>query len=174
MQRRSSLTVKKEEVQEIVTIKSTGFVVRGKQEEGLQAPQAQALLIQELEVNFDADLRLAMLQRLVQSQEEIKSQASQEEQLAKVVELGRLAAIASAKEKGIQKARSEYVKKQEGKKRQQQEAFMKTELPKLLEACRFMEVEDLKTSVTVFADRLQVKLTWEENESGELRCIPSI
>lgn len=170
MRRNSSLTVKTEEG--IEPVQSSGFVVRGKPEE-LPAPQAQALLIQELEVTFDADLRLAMLQRLVQAQGEIKAIADKEESLAKTIELGRLAAASKAKERGIQMARAEFAKKMEQQRKSQQKNFMEVELPKLLEATYFLPLEDRKVTLESFASPLQVKLTWEQ-VNDELRCIPSI
>jgi hypothetical protein len=144
---------------------------RPKNEISIQAeiPQAQALLIQELEISFDPDLCAAMIGRLVQAQQEINALTSNEEKLTKTVELGRLAAIEKARASGIQQARAEFAEKMKKLKREQQQKFIDIELPKLIGACELLSEEQMKETVEAFASRLKVEISWEETDAG-LQC----
>ena len=151
----------------VKTTKKSGMVRRPKAEiTPAPTQQAQAIAIQELNVSFDPDLRLAMLQRLVAAQSEIKQLAEDEEKLAKVIELGRLAATEKSRETGIQAARKEFAIKAEKYKQQEQQRFLDSELPELISACGFLPINDLKTTVESFASRLDIKLIWEETDEG--------
>ncbi|MFK0731381.1 MAG: hypothetical protein ACFKPT_02780 [Gloeotrichia echinulata GP01] len=165
----------KPESSEIEHQPPSGFIARPNQTSNPIAavPQAQALAIQELEISFDHDLRLAMIERLVQAQQEINSLATSEQKLAKVVELGRLAATEKAREDGVQIARAEFAAKLKKQKEAQQQQFLKSELPKLIQACEFMLEADMKITVEAFAARLDIKLNWEQTDEG-LRCVPVV
>ncbi len=134
-----------------------------------EIPQAQALLIQELEISFDADLCAAMIGRLVQSKQEIDALASDEQKLAKTVELGRLAATEKARLSGVQQARAEFAEKMKKFKLQQQQQFIDVDLPKLIDACELLSEEDMRKTVEAFASRFKIEITWEETDAG-LRC----
>jgi len=157
--------------EEKIEPQSKSVMVRKKEEitTTTPAPQAQALAIAELELSFDPDLRLAMIQRLVQAREEIEILTTHEQKLAKVIEIGRLTATEKAREDGVQQARAEFAIKAKKYKESQQKLFMEKELPQLIASCDFLPIDDLKATVEAFAARLDIKLKWEESDEG-LQC----
>lgn len=175
MPRTNTLAVNtKTETSEIEHQPPTSFIARPKGENTatVSVPQAQALLIQELETHFDPDLQVAMIKRLVQAQKEINALATDEQKIAKVIELGRLATVEKAREDGVQLARAEFAKKVAKHKKKQQQEFIRTQLPELIKACSSMPTEDMKSTVEVFSKRLDIDITWEETDEG-LRCNPT-
>ncbi|MCC5634636.1 hypothetical protein LC593_01995 [Nostoc sp. CHAB 5844] len=163
-----------EDTSALTTQEPQGFIARPNAPTlTVATPQSQAIAIQELEVSFDPDLRLAMIQRLVKAQEEIKSFASQEQQLTKVVELGRLTAVEKARQEGVQLARAEFAAKLKKQKEAQQQQFIKNELPQVINACAVMSESDMKHTVEAFAKQLDIKINWEQTDAG-LRCVPVI
>lgn len=168
--RNGTLAVQSDSEEKLETSPKSMLVRRKKEEiTTTPAPQAQALAIAELELSFDPDLRLAMLQRLVQSRQEIETLATHEERLAKVIEIGRLTATEKAREEGVQQARAEFAIKAKKYKESQQKLFMEKELPQLIAACDNLPINDLKLTVETFAARLDIKLKWEESDAG-LQC----
>jgi flagellar biosynthesis/type III secretory pathway protein FliH len=150
-----------------------GVMVRPKKKEEITtttpALQAQAVAIAELELSFDPDLRLAMIQRLVQARSEIEILTTHEQKLAKVIEIGRLTATEKARKDGVQQARAEFAIRAKKYKKEQQYLFMKNELPKLIASCDFLPIDELKSTVEAFAARLDIQLKWEESDEG-LQC----
>ena len=167
--RNGTLAVQPDSEEKIEPSKSV--MVRRKKEEITTTPalQAQALAIAELELSFDPDLRLAMIQRLVQAQSEIKALTTHEQKLAKVIEIGRLTATEKAREDGVQEARAEFAIKAKKYKESQQKLFIDRELPQLIASCDFLPIDELKSTVEAFASRLDIKLKWEESNEG-IQC----
>jgi hypothetical protein len=165
----SQLAVKAEE-QAIEQQQSTSLTRRKKQTEELApAEQAQAIALEELNISFDPDTRLAIIQRLVREHADIKTQSTQELQLAKALEIARLASIESARQRGVQEARAEAVAKRKLLLEQTKEKFIKQELPQLLDACEHLPYETMQKFINNFAERLGIKLQWEEIEGGEFK-----
>nr|MDZ8061878.1 hypothetical protein [Nostoc sp. EkiNYC01] len=163
----SSLTIPATETGEIQTQSKSGIARRKKEETIiLDVPQAQASLIQELELSFDSDLRLAMIQRLISAKKDINSLVYEEEKLAKTIELSTLVATEKARLDGIQKARAEFAAKMKKNKQQEQQTFIKNELPELISACDVLSAEEMRQTVEVFAARLDIKIQWEETDEG--------
>lgn len=169
MARNGTLAVQPDSEEKIEPSKSV--MARRKKEEITTTPglQAQALAIAELELSFDPDLRLAMIQRLIQARSEIEILSTHEQKLAKAIEIGRLTAAQLAREEGVQKARAEFAQKAKKYKELQQKMFMDNELPRLIEACADFTDDILKETVESFASRLDIKLKWEESDAG-LQC----
>ena len=164
-----ALTVQPESEEKIAS-PPKGVMVRRKKKDEIATTspplQAQAVAIAELELSFDPDLRLAMIQRLVESRAEIEILTTHEQKLSKVVELGRLAATEKAREDGIQEARAEFLIKAKRHKESQQRMFMEQELPRLMDACADFSDEILKETIESFAALLDIKLKWEESDVG--------
>lgn len=137
-----------------------------------QQPQGMALAIEELELNFDPDLRLAIIQRIVNNSQLIKQEVTQERQLTKALELARLEATNQAKNEGIQQARAEFAEKKKKEKAAAQQHFIKVELDQLIDGCLHLPYETMKATINAFAARLDIKLNWEELENGEFKCTP--
>ena len=170
MARNGTLAVQADSEEKIEPSKSV-MVRRKKEEITTTTPvlQAQAVAIAELELSFDPDLRLAMIQRLVQARSEIEILSTHEQKLAKAIEIGRLTAAQLARDEGIQQARAEFAIKAKKHRESEQKRFIDTELPQLIAACDFLSDDQLKSTVDTFADRLDIKLKWEESNEG-LQC----
>ncbi|MCC5619425.1 hypothetical protein LC605_31070 [Nostoc sp. CHAB 5836] len=168
--RNGTLTVQPDSEEKIAP-QPKGVMVRRKKEDLATTPalQAQAVAIAELELSFDPDVRLAMIQRLVQARSEIEILATHEQKLAKAIEIGKLAAAEIARDEGIQQARAEYAIKAKKYKESQQKQFVDIELPKLIASCDFLPTNELKSTVEAFAARMDIKLKWEESDEG-LQC----
>lgn len=146
-------------------------LTRRKKQEITPVAQAEAVAIEELITSFDSDLRMSMITRLVREHEAIKSQSTEELQLAKALELARLGAIDHAKEQGIQQARAEMAAKKKEQAELTKQQFVNVELPQLLDALDHLEYETMQRTVNGFAERLGVKLKWEDLPDGQFRCI---
>ncbi len=166
--RGSELTVKAEELET-----QPKGITRRKKEEISPVNKAQAIAIEELEIAFDDDLRMAIIQSLVRNKQLILQQASSERQISQALELARLEAIEKAREEGKQQARSEMALKKEEQKIAIQKQFVQVELPQLLDSCDYLGYEIMKKTIDDFAARVGVVLEWEELEDGEFRCTPS-
>ena len=166
--RGSELTVKAEELET-----QPKSITRRKKETIAPVKNAQAVAIEELEIAFDDDLRIAIIQSLVKNKQLILQQASSERQISQALELARLEAIEKAREEGKQQARSEMVVKKKEQKIAIQKRFVEVELPQLLDSCDYLGYETMKKTIDDFANRVGVVLKWEELENGEFRCTPS-
>ncbi|MBW4617512.1 MAG: hypothetical protein KME21_30730 [Desmonostoc vinosum HA7617-LM4] len=149
-------------------------IVRSKKEEIIPALTAMAVVIEQLEIAFDDDLRLAIFERLLRDQKLIHSQASEELEISQAMELARLEAIEKAREQGKQKARSQMAERKKKQLAVIQKQFIEVELPQLLDSCEYLGYEAMKQTVNTFAARVGVSLEWKDLEDGQFECIPSI
>ena len=168
--RGSDLTVPTE--QELDTTPKA--ITRRKNQAITATNQANAIAIQELEIAFDDDLRLAIIQGLVAKKQLILEESERERRVATALEIARLEAVENAREQGKQEARSQVALKKKQRKEEIQKQFIEVELPQLLDACDQLSYEVMKTTIDEFAARVGVKLKWEELEGGEFQCTPSI
>ncbi|MBD2208034.1 hypothetical protein H6G33_31065 [Calothrix sp. FACHB-1219] len=136
--------------------------------------QASAQAIEELEIAFDFDLRMAIIQRLVQDKQVILQLKDKERQIAEALELARLEAIEIAHEEGKQQARAKIVQKKAQQKAVTQQHFIDVELPQLIDSCDYLPYETMKQTINEFASRIGVKLQWRDLSDGQFECIPSI
>ena len=97
--RKGELTVQGTELQTSIEPQSRK-ITKGREQKIVPVPSAFALVIEQLEIVFDEDLRLAIFERLVREQQQIAQQVTEEEKLTKAVEIARLEAIEQAREKG--------------------------------------------------------------------------
>lgn len=149
-------------------------LTRRKKAEIAPLPKDQAVAIEELEIAFDDDLRMAIIQSLVKNKEWIKQQADTERASAEALELARLEAVNRAKEEGKQFAREKMAAKKRQQKADIQKRFIEVELPQLLDSCDYLEYEVMKQTINTFAARVGVSLEWKDLEDGQFECIPSI
>jgi hypothetical protein len=112
--RGSELTVP---IEETSVQTSSKAITRSKKTEIItHNQQASAQAIEELEIAFDFDLRMAIIQRLVQDKQVILQLKDKERQIAEALELARLEAMEIAREEGKQQARAKIVQKNLNKK----------------------------------------------------------
>lgn len=170
MARNNSLTITPQE-SKIEPPEPKTIAIQRQQETkiGVALPQAQALLIQELQISFDADLCSAMLKRLIDAQQQINALATEEQRLAKSIELSRLAAVEQAKLAGVQIARQEFAEQLKEQNLALQKKFISIDLPKLIETCKFLPEADMRLTVEKFAASAKVEVRWEETDAG-LQC----
>jgi hypothetical protein len=116
MVRKGELIVQGTEVQTSIESQPRK-IVKGREQKlaPVPMPSAFSLMIEQLEIAFDDDLRLAIFERLVREQQQIAQQATQEEKVTKAFEIARLEAIEQAKEKGKQSARAEIAQRKREK-----------------------------------------------------------
>ncbi|MFB2768589.1 hypothetical protein ACE1AT_04760 [Pelatocladus sp. BLCC-F211] len=174
MPRSSSLTVKANRSLETTNQNEPKTITRAKPDEtSITAPQAGAVTLQdyqELELVFDEDLRIAIIQRLIQDKALIQREVDEERKIAKALELARLVAVDKAKVEGRQQARAEVLVERKKQKSETQKHFIEIELPQLLETCEYLGYEVMKQTITQLAGRIDVTLEWEEKENGEYEC----
>lgn len=149
-------------------------IIKGREQKILPVQKHFALMIEQLEVAFDEDLRLAIFERLVREQQQIAQQATQEEKVTKAFEIARLEAIEQAKQKGKQSARAEIAQRKREKLAAIQKQFIDVDLEKLIDSCDYLPYETMKQTIDGFAAQVGVKLEWKELEDGQFECIPSI
>ncbi|MCC5639806.1 hypothetical protein LC593_29070 [Nostoc sp. CHAB 5844] len=148
-------------------------IVKGKSQSILPVPSAFAVVIEQLEMAFDEDLRLAIFERLIREQKNIAQQATEEEKIAKALEITRLEAIEQAKEKGKQSARAQMAQKKREQLAQAQQHFIDVELEQLIDSCDYLGYEAMKQTINTFAARMGVSLEWKELKDGQFECIPT-
>ncbi|NDJ26065.1 hypothetical protein GS682_31700 [Nostoc sp. B(2019)] len=136
--------------------------------------QSEAQVIEELEIAFDLDLRMAIIQRLVRDKHIIFEQQDKERQITEALEIARLEAIEKAKQEGKQQARAKMAQKKREQKREAQQHFIDVELEQLIDSCDYLPYEIMKQTIDGFAARLGVKLEWKDLDDGQFECIPSI
>ena len=169
------LTLVPDESTSIPEIQSKS-IVRRRKEEIVKTTDSStaATAIEELEVSFDPDLRMAIIARLVRDKALIKSAATQERQISQALELARIEAIDLARREGKALARTIIQEKKKQQKANAQKQFVEVELPQLLDSCDCLPYESMKKTVNEFAAHVGVKLEWKELENGEYECVPSI
>lgn len=133
-----------------------------------------AQAIEELEIAFDLDLRMAIIQRLVQDRHIILEQKDKERSITEALELARLEAIELAREEGKQQARTKMAQKKAQQKQKAQQHFIDVELEQLIDSCDYLPFETMKQTVNTFAARMGVSLEWKELEDGQFECNASI
>lgn len=136
--------------------------------------QSEAQAIEELEVAFDLDLRMAIIQRLVKEKEIILQQQNTERKTTEALEIARLEAMDRAREEGKQQARAKMAQKKREQKRNAQQHFIDVELEKLIDSCNELPYETMKQTIDEFASRLDVKLEWRELDDGKFECNASV
>ncbi|BAZ33764.1 hypothetical protein NIES4074_62780 (plasmid) [Cylindrospermum sp. NIES-4074] len=136
--------------------------------------QTSAQAIEELEIAFDFDLRMAIIQRLVKDKQSILQQTDKERQIAEALEIARLEAVEKAREQGKQEARAKIAQKKAQQKAATQQHFINVELEQLIDSCDYLPYETMKQTINEFAARVGVKLEWKDLEDGKFKCIPSI
>ncbi|MCC5618463.1 hypothetical protein LC605_25930 [Nostoc sp. CHAB 5836] len=154
--------------------RQTRGLVRGKKSQIIPASTAMAVVIEQLEIAFDDDLRLAIFERLVRDHKLIQELASEELQIAQAMELTRLEAIEKARSQGKQIARTQMADKKKKQLAAIQKQFIEVELPQLLDSCEYLGYEAMKQTVNTFANRVGVSLKWNDLDDGQFECIPSI
>lgn len=173
MARRGELTVQTTDTETSIETQPKS-IVRGKPQNITPAPSAQAVIIEELQIAFDDDLRLAIFKRLVKDQQIIQKQASDEKKIAKAMEIARLEAIEQAKDEGKQLARAEMAQRKREQLAATQKYFIDVELSQLIDACSYLGYETMKQTVESFASNVGITLEWKDLEDGQFECIPSI
>ncbi|WP_341531880.1 hypothetical protein WKK05_38400 (plasmid) [Nostoc sp. UHCC 0302] len=136
--------------------------------------QTSAQAIEELEVAFDFDLRMAIIQRLVQDKYIILQQKDKERSITEALELARLEAIELAREEGKQQARAKMAQKKAQQKAAAQQHFIDVELEQLIDSCDYLPFETMKQTVNTFANRIGVTLEWKDLSDGQFECIANI
>lgn len=149
-------------------------IVKGKEKSILPASTSFAVVMEQLEIAFDEDLRLAIFERLVREQQQIAQQVTEEEKIAKALEITRLEAIEKAREKGKQSARSQMAQRKKEQLAAIQKQFIEVELEQLIDSCNYLGYETMKQMINGFAARVGVSLEWRDLEDGQFECIPSI
>lgn len=172
MVRKSELTVTSPEETSIEP--QTKSIVKGKKEQIITNGTAFAVVLEKLEIAFDDDLRLAILERLIRDHKLIQSQASEELQIAQAMEVTRLEAIEKAREQGKQIARSQMAEKKKKQLAVIQKQFIDVELAQLLDSCDYLGYEAMKQTVNTFAARVGVSLEWKDLDDGQFECRASI
>ncbi|MBD2505600.1 hypothetical protein [Anabaena azotica] len=173
MARRGELTVQTTDTGTSIEAQPKS-IVRGKSQNITTAPSAQAVVIEELQIAFDDDLRLAILKRLIKDQQVIQEQASNEKKIAKAMEIARLETVEQAREEGKQLARAEMAQKKREQLAVTQKQFIEVELPQIIDACSCLSYETMKQTVENFASNVGITLEWKDLEDGQFECIPSI
>lgn len=172
MARKGELTVHETETGTIQTQPKS--IVKGKGQAITSTSSAFAVVIEQLEIAFDEDLRLAIFERLVREQKQIAQQVTEEEKITKALEIARLEAIEKARDKGKQSAREEIAHRKRKQLAAVQKHFIDVELEQLIDSCDYLPYETMKQTIDGFAARLGVKLEWKELDDGQFECIPSI
>ncbi|MBW4689671.1 MAG: hypothetical protein KME40_32405 [Komarekiella atlantica HA4396-MV6] len=173
MVRKGELTVQGTEVQTSIESQSRK-IIKGTEQKLVPVPSAFSLMIEQLEIAFDDDLRLAIFERLVREQQQIAQQATQEEKVTKAFEIARLEAIEQAKEKGKQSARKEIAQRKTEKLAAIRKQFIDVDLEKLIDSCDYLPYETMKQTIDGFAAQVGVKLEWKDLDDGKFECTPSI
>jgi hypothetical protein len=132
--------------------------------------QGSVILTEELILAFDPELRSAMITRLVREKSTILQLADQEEQLSRVLEIAKLAAVEDARARGVASARKQQAGKAKKLREQEQKSFIENDLPQLLDNCDYLGFETMKTTVEELAKLVGVVLQWEEESDGEFTC----
>ncbi|MBE9038866.1 hypothetical protein [aff. Roholtiella sp. LEGE 12411] len=171
--RKGELTVQGTEAQTSIEPQSIK-ITKGKEQKGVPVLSSFSLVIEQLEIAFDEDLRLAIFERLVREQQQIAQQATQEEKVTKAFEIARLEAIEQAKQKGKQSARAEIAQRKREKLAAIQKQFIEVDLEKLIDSCDYLPYETMKQTIDGFAAQVGVKLEWKDLDDGQFECIPSI
>jgi hypothetical protein len=172
MARKGELTVQTQET--AVQTQSKSITRSRKPEITLEQQQSQAQAIEELEVAFDLDLRMAIIQRLVRDKHVIFEQQDKERQVTEALEIARLEAIEKAREEGKQQARAKMAQKKAQQKAVAQQHFIDVELEKLIDSCDYLPFEIMRQTIDGFASRLGVKLEWKELDDGQFECNASV
>ncbi|AUB41947.1 hypothetical protein COO91_08038 [Nostoc flagelliforme CCNUN1] len=171
--RKGELTVQGTELQTSIEPQSRK-ITKGREQKIVPVPSAFALVIEQLEIVFDEDLRLAIFERLVREQQQIAQQVTEEEKLTKAVEIARLEAIEQAREKGKKSARAEIAQRKREKLAAIQKQFIEVDLEKLIDSCDYLPYEMMKQTIDGFAAQVGVKLEWKELEDGQFECNASV
>ncbi|MBW4557929.1 MAG: hypothetical protein KME59_18735 [Trichormus sp. ATA11-4-KO1] len=150
-------------------------ITRGRKSEiTTHQQQSEAQVIEELEIAFDLDLRMAIIQRLVRDKHIIFEQQDKERQVTEALEIARLEAIEKAKEEGKQQARAKMAQKKREQKAVAQQHFIDVELEQLIDSCDYLPYETMKQTIDGFAARLGVKLEWRDLDDGQFECNASV
>jgi hypothetical protein len=173
MVRKGELTVQGTEAQTSIEPQSKK-ITKGRGQQIAPVPSAFAVVIEQLEIAFDEDLRLAIFERLIREQQQIAQQVTEEEKLTKAVEIARLEAIEQAREKGKQSARAEIAQRKREKLEVVQKQFIDVDLEQLIDSCKYLPYETMKQTIDGFASQVGVKLEWRDLDDGQFECIPSI
>ncbi|MBD2496729.1 hypothetical protein [Nostoc sp. FACHB-280] len=173
MARKGELTVPLTEAATTIQPQSRSMV-KSRKPEITQAPSAFALVVEKLEIAFDEDLRLAILERLVREQKQIAQQVTEEEKLTKALEIARLEALEQAREKGKQSAREEIAQRKREQLAATQKQFIELELDQLIDSCDYLPFETMKKTVEGFASHVGVKIEWRDLEDGKFEYTASI
>jgi outer membrane translocation and assembly module TamA len=173
MVRKGELTVQGTEAQTSIEPQSKK-ITKGRGQQIAPVPSAFAVVIEQLEIAFDEDLRLAIFERLIREQQQIAQQVTEEEKLTKAVEIARLEAIEQAREKGKKSARAEIAQRKRQKLAAVQKQFIDVDLEKLIDSCNYLPYETMKQTIDGFAAQVGVKLEWRDLDDGQFECIPSI
>ncbi|MBD6620063.1 hypothetical protein FNW02_30770 [Komarekiella sp. 'clone 1'] len=136
--------------------------------------QASGQAIEELEIAFDFDLRMAIIQRLVRDREFILEHKDKERQITEALELARLEAVEIARLEGKQQARAKMAKKKAQQLAATQQHFIDVELSQLIDSCDYLPFETMKQTINGLAARVGVKLEWKDLDDGQFECIPCI
>jgi hypothetical protein len=173
MVRKGELTVQGAEVETSIELQSKK-IVKGRGQQIAPVPSAFGQVIEQLEMAFDEDLRLAIFERLLREQQQIVQQVTEEEKLTKAVEIARLEAIEQAREKGKQSARAEIAQRKREQLIAVQKQFIDVDLEKLIDSCDYLPYETMKQTIDSFAARVGVKLEWKELSDGQFECIACV
>jgi len=173
MRKGTELTVSTVPVETAPTVQTKSITKRRKSEITHQ-DKAFAQAFEELEIAFDFDLRMAIIQRLTQDKEVILQYADKERQISEALELAKMEAVKKAREEGKQRAREKMAHQKAQEKAAAQQHFIDVELEQLLDSCDYLPFETMKETINTFAARMGVTLEWKELEDGQFECIPSI
>ncbi|MBU7587552.1 MAG: hypothetical protein KAF91_32805 [Nostoc sp. TH1S01] len=173
MRKVTELTVSTVPVETAPTVQTKSITKRRKSEITHQ-DKAFAQAFEELEIAFDFDLRMAIIQRLTQDKQVILQYADKERQISEALELAKMEAVKKAREEGKQRAREKMAHQKAQEKAQAQQHFIDVELEQLLDSCDYLPFETMKETINTFAARMGVTLEWKELEDGQFECIPSI
>ncbi|MBE9210076.1 hypothetical protein IQ244_26990 [Nostoc sp. LEGE 06077] len=173
MRKVTELTVSTVPVETAPTVQTKSITKRRKSEITHQ-DKAFAQAFEELEIAFDFDLRMAIIQRLTQDKEVILQYVDKERQISEALELAKMEAIKKAREEGKQRAREKMAHQKAQEKAVAQQHFIDVELEQLLDSCDYLPFETMKETINTFAARMGVTLEWKELEDGQFECIPSI
>jgi hypothetical protein len=136
--------------------------------------QTSGQAIEELEIAFDFDLRMAIIQRLVRDRELIIDQKDKERQITEALELARLEALEIARSEGKQQARAKMAHKKAEQKAATQKHFIDVELSQLIDSCDYLPFETMKQTINSLAARVGVKLEWKDLDDGQFECFACI
>ncbi|MEA5603222.1 hypothetical protein [Nostoc sp. UHCC 0252] len=100
--------------------------------------KASGQALEELEISFDFDLRMAILKRLVQDKHIILEQTDKERQITQALEIAKLEALELARSEGKEQARAIMSQRKREQLAATQQHFIDVELSQLIDSCDYL------------------------------------